>query len=320
MSPQKWIDRYVAEVGRMLPERNRADVEKEIRSLLQDALDGETAGAEPTDEQVLAILRQFGSPREMAMRYGASQYLIGPLLYPTFVTVLRVVVGIVLAVSLFGVVLALTQPGAGVDIGAAVSGIVGSVVQAVAWVVIVFALVERLNLRELEKIDQTWDPRSLPPAENFDRVSVFETVFTVVVTTAFIVVLNVVVDSLGRLAVAGSDWTSSPIFSAEFVGYVPWVTALLLAELVVSVAALIRGRWTRLLRLLNIALNLIWIALAYVMLTGPSLAAWDILDVSFRVVVAIILVANVVEMVQQVYRLWRSRARAGAAAVSQSVL
>jgi hypothetical protein len=321
MSPQKWIDRYVAEVGRMLPERNRADVEKEIRSLLQDALDAEAAGAGATDEQALAILRQFGPPREMAMRYGASQYLIGPLLYPTFVTVLRVVVGIALAVSLFGVVLSIAQaPPRLEDAFAMVGGIVGSVVQAAAWVVLVFALVERLNLRwELKQKGQAWDPSSLPPAETYDRVSAFETIVTVVFTTAFLVFLNVILDSQGRVTVEGGDWTSVAIFSAEFLRYIPWLTALLAAEMVVAVVALIRGRWTTLLRLLNIALNLAMIALALVMLVGPSLAAWEVLDPAFRIVVAIVLVANAAEAVQQVYRLWRSRARAGAALASQSV-
>ena len=61
------------------------------------------------------------------------------------------------------------------------------------------------------------------------------------------------------------------------------------------------------------------IALAYLMLTGPSLAASEAFDLAFRIVVAIVLVANVIEAVQQVYRLWRSRARAGAAAARQSV-
>ena len=36
-------------------------------------MDAEESGADPTDEQVFAILRQFGPPREMAMRYGASK-------------------------------------------------------------------------------------------------------------------------------------------------------------------------------------------------------------------------------------------------------
>lgn len=320
MSSQQWIDRYVAEVGRMLPERNRADVEKEIGSLLHDALDAQTAGAEPTDEQVVAILRQFGSPREMAMRYGASQYLIGPLLYPTFMTILRLVVGIALAVSLFGVVLSIAQsPPRLEDAWAMVGGIVSSIVQAAAWVVLVFALVERLNLRELEKIDTTWDPRSLPPAENHDRVSAFETIVTVIFTTAFLVFLNVILDAQGRIAVQGGDWTSIEIFSAEFLRYIPWLTALLAAEMALAVAALIRGRWTTLLRLLNIALNVAGIALAYLMLTGPSLAASEVFDPALRIVVAIVLVANAIEALQQVYRLWRSRARSGAAVASQSV-
>jgi hypothetical protein len=290
----------------MLPERNRADVVKEIRSLLQDALEAEAPGRQPTEAQVFAVLRQFGPPREMAMRYGASQYLIGPLLYPTFITVLRVVVGIVLAVSLFGVVLSLSQSSTP-DLGAIIGGVVGSMVQAAAWVVLVFALVERLNLRELEKLDQAWDPRSLPAAGNADRVSVVETIFTVIFNTIFIVLLSANLDSLGRFIFQGSDWTSPEIFSAEFLRYVPWLIAMLVADVVLAVVTLIRGRWTPLLRVLAIGVNLFGIALAWLMLTGPSLAAWEALDIAFRVVVAIVLVANGVELVQQAWRLWRSR-------------
>ncbi len=306
MSSQSWIDRYVAEVSRMLPERHRADVVKEIRSLLQDALEAEAPGGQPTEAQVFAVLRQFGPPREMAMRYGASQYLIGPLLYPTFITVLRVVVGIVLAVSLFGVVLSLTQSAAP-GLGDIIGGVVGGVMQAAAWVVLVFALVERLNLRELEKLDHAWDPRSLPAAGNADRVSVVETIFTVIFSTIFIVLLGGNLDALGRFVFPGGDWTSPEIFSAEFLRYVPWLIALLVADVVLAVVTLIRGRWTPLLRALAIGINLFGIALAWLMLTGPSLAAWEALDIAFRVVVAVILVANVVELVQQAWRLWRSR-------------
>jgi hypothetical protein len=58
---------------------------------------------------------------------------------------------------------------------------------------------------------------------------------------------------------------------------------------------------------LAIGVNLFGIALAWLMLTGPSLAAWDALDIAFRIVVAIILVVNVIELVQHAWRLWRSR-------------
>jgi hypothetical protein len=234
--------------------------------------------------------------------------LIGPLLYPTFITVLRAVVGIVLAVSLLGVLLSLSQTSSTPDLGDFIGGVVGSMVQAAAWVVLVFALVERLNLRrELEKLDQTWDPRSLPAAGNADRVSVVETIFTVIFNTIFIVLLSANLDSLGRFVFPGSDWTSPEIFSAEFLRYVPWLIVMLVADVVLAVVTLIRGRWTPLLRVLAIGVNLFGIALAWLMLTGPSLAAWEALHVAFSVVVAIILVANVIELVQHVWRLWRSR-------------
>lgn len=306
MTASDWIDRYVAEVGRMLPARNRADVEKEINSLLHDAAEAQAGGAEPGEAQTLAVLRQFGPPREMAMRYGASQYLIGPLLYPTFVTVLRVVVGIVLAVSLFGVVLALAQSTQLPDIGDIVGGVLGGVIQAAAWVVLVFAVVERLNLRELERMSTTWDPRSLPAAGSAGRVSVVETIFTVIFNTAFIVVLSGLLDSQGRLSVQGSDWTSAAIFSTEFMRYVPWLIALLAADVALAVATLIRGRWTALLRVLAIVVNLAAIAVAALMLAGPSLAAWNELDLAFDIVVTIVLVANVIEGVQHAWRLWRN--------------
>ena len=187
-----WIDRYVAEVGRMLPEGKRVDVEREIRSLLQDAVEGQAAGMEPSDNQTLAILRQFGSPREIAMRYGASQYVIGPLLYPTFITVLRVVVGIVLAVNLFTVVLAVAQSVTAPNLLGIAAGVVNSVLQAAIWVTVVFALLERLNLRELNQLNQTWDPRALPAVGDVDRVSVVETIFTVIFNSIFMVLVALI--------------------------------------------------------------------------------------------------------------------------------
>jgi hypothetical protein len=311
MASQQWLDRYVAEVGRMLPQRSRADVEQEVRSLLQDALGAEAAGGEPTQEQQLAVLQRFGPPREVAMRYGAHQYVIGPLLYPTFMTVLRVVVGVVLVVGLFGLVVSLAQPDVTLNFLDVVSGLVGSVLQAAAWVVLVFALVERLNLREVEKLAEAWDPRSLPPAptakESYDRVSVFEVIVTVVFSTLAVIFLNFNIDDQGRFTVQGSDWASRAIFSPEFLRYIPWLSALLIAEMALPVIALIRGRWTVLLRVLGIVFNLFGIALAWAMLSGPSLAAWEVLDPAFRILLVIIIFANVLESAQQAGRLFKSR-------------
>jgi hypothetical protein len=129
----------------------------------------------------------------------------------------------------------------------------------------------------------------------------------VIFGTAFIVILSALLDSQGRLSVQGSDWTSTAIFSAEFMRYVPWLIALLAADVVMAVATLIRGRWTSLLRVLAIAVNLAGIVVAALMLAGPSLAAWSELDLAFDVVVAIVLVVNAVEAAQHAWRLLKVR-------------
>ena len=77
------IDKYIAEVGKHLPRKNRADIEAEIRSTLEDILDERTMTDGPADEAtVMTLLKEYGSPREVAATYKPQQYLIGPRLFP----------------------------------------------------------------------------------------------------------------------------------------------------------------------------------------------------------------------------------------------
>ena len=50
------IDRYVNEVGRHLPRKNRSDIQAELRSLLMDALE-DRAGLEPTEPEIVECVR-----------------------------------------------------------------------------------------------------------------------------------------------------------------------------------------------------------------------------------------------------------------------
>jgi len=65
------IDRYVHEIGQLLPGRMRADVQAELRSLLTESLEdrARAAGRAPDAELVKTVLREFGSPQEAAARY-----------------------------------------------------------------------------------------------------------------------------------------------------------------------------------------------------------------------------------------------------------
>src|SRR5574339_1253788 len=95
------IDKYIAEAGKHLPRRNRADIEAEIRSTLEDMLEERKQGDSPADEAtVMDLLKEYGSPREVAAKYKTHQYLIGPRLFPIFETVIKIVLAVVAGASL----------------------------------------------------------------------------------------------------------------------------------------------------------------------------------------------------------------------------
>ncbi len=74
------IDRYVAEVGRHLPGTEREDLEKEIRTTLEDTIEENNgkSGQPANDESISAVLKQFGNPELLAQKYSPRQrFLIG---------------------------------------------------------------------------------------------------------------------------------------------------------------------------------------------------------------------------------------------------
>jgi len=71
----KLIDRYVTEVGKRLPlVRGRVDIEKELRSTLEDMLeDRAQKSGKPADEAMeIELLKEYGAPQKVAETY--NQY------------------------------------------------------------------------------------------------------------------------------------------------------------------------------------------------------------------------------------------------------
>src|SRR5512139_3548388 len=104
------IDKYIAEVGKYLPRKQRADIEAEIRSTLEDMLE-ERKQAQGTldDAAIIALLKEYGAPRKIAESYVGPRYLIGPRMYPFFVMVTRIVFIVLIAVTFTGVGISLVN-------------------------------------------------------------------------------------------------------------------------------------------------------------------------------------------------------------------
>ena len=94
------IDRYVQEVARRLPRNQREDVARELRSSLEDSLEGRSGvPLDQVDEDTaVELLLEFGSPREAAASYQPGpRYLIGPSHYPSFLKTMKIAVAIMTA-------------------------------------------------------------------------------------------------------------------------------------------------------------------------------------------------------------------------------
>jgi hypothetical protein len=80
MNTHAVIESYVADVVRRLPRGTRAEIAAELRGLLQDMLDerAQARGTVADDALVLATLREFGAPADVADRYREPGLLVLP--------------------------------------------------------------------------------------------------------------------------------------------------------------------------------------------------------------------------------------------------
>ncbi len=263
------IDRYVQEVGRHLPRKNRTDIQAELQSTLVDTLEARVEG-EPSRDDEVELLKEFGSPQAVAASYWPEgQYLIGPRLFPLF----RMVVGIVLIVFvivqlvLLGIAVAFNQEVLSfMSVLDILSEMVGSVFTAFSIIVIVFAILQRFDVKP--ETDQKWDPRDLPAIEEVDTVNRGGTVAEITISLAFIAVLLFLPDKIGVVISPGLEVILNPVI----VSYIPVIILSIMLGVALNVILLWRGRWETGTRLAKIGTNLFGIYVLYVLIAGHN--AW----------------------------------------------
>ena len=332
------IDRYITEVGKHLPRRQRADIEAEIRSTLEDMLEERNqAGAADAssmqgDADIVALLKEYGEPRKVAESYIGPRYLIGPRIYPTFELVTRIVLAVIFGIALAGIGIGLARsslsgPEFLESVWGSALGLISGLITAFGNIVLVFAILERvLPASEFEKETEEWNPADLAKEPDPDRVSFAEQIFGIFFLTLFLVIFNLYPDVIGLGFFKESDWVFIiPVLTEAFFGYLPWLNILILLQIVFSVHLLRQGFWNTGLRIANILLELAGIALAVVMLRGPDLMALTTgqlagtpLEESAQVfttignlvptlVLTIVIIISSVEVAQMIYRLTKGR-------------
>lgn len=193
------VDRYVAEVGRHLPLVERADIEAEIRSTLEDTVEEQAQGKPASDETVSAVLQQFGEPELLAQKYSQTKnYLIGTHWYVIYMESLKRVLITALPISFLAIFLvkfAETQKNfIGITLQAA-GQTLNIWVYIVFWMTVAFVILERLGIKpgEMEHLgidpvepsirkNRAWTPDLLPQLPKPRQISIGEGITNVIMT------------------------------------------------------------------------------------------------------------------------------------------
>jgi hypothetical protein len=279
------IDLYASEVGRHLPEKMRADIEKETHSMIEDTLEDESrAQGKPVDEAMLvAVLKRLGAPEKMAASYLPPRYLIGPELFPAFIQTLRVVLPIILALLVLGLGLRLgfsvkVPADIATAFGLALSGLFNAVFYAVGIIVLVFAVLQWTSPQTKMGASQTskeWDPLKLKAQPDPEVIKPASLIVDVVFTLVALVVFNVFPQWIGIYNNINGEWSFTPVLAQAFFQYLPWISVLWALSASLKIVVVSQGRWQAATRWAAIGLGLFTIGLVERMLTGPDLIAID---------------------------------------------
>jgi HAAS domain-containing protein len=255
-----WIDRYLGSVLRDIPASKRADVERELRSSITDAIDERVGAGEDAVSAERAVLEDLGDPAELAAGYsGRPTYLISPELFPIWRQFLiRVLVVAVPASAAIIGALAAVGNGAGVGaIGAAIAGALNVAVQTTFWMTAFFVFLDwagsaRQARAELLAARGRWTVDRLPRVAE-GRISLGEAageIVTIVITLAILLFAA----TLSTTTPAG---VQVPLFATPFMTvWLPTLVVAIVMRGIVHLRAYNTGQWTRWLAVYHALLQL----------------------------------------------------------------
>lgn len=165
------LDRYLEAVRKQLPWERQDDIIAELRANLEAQLEDkqEEVGHTLTPEEAKAWVGQLAAPRMMAARYRPQQSLIGPALFPTYWTIVRMLTPWLFVFAVIeGAVRLATHGWSAAVLPEAILNGIWIVLANIVVVTLVFVAIEYAGLHYPERFPQIariigkWDLNDLP--------------------------------------------------------------------------------------------------------------------------------------------------------------
>lgn len=318
------IDRYIHEVGRHLPRKNREDIQAELRSLLIDTLEDRSKG-EPTEADIVAVLEEFGPPKKVAASYfPEGQYLIGPTLFPVFRLVVVIAMASVICAQLLSIGITVFFSNTTLNLMEIFTVMMSNFLIVLGFVVIVFVILQWLDVKA-EITDDTWNPRNLPEISEFEPVNRGGKIVGIMAAAFILRLITFYPDQIGFLNHPGAElFFENPVI----VRYIDLISLFLIVCIALDIYLLWQRRWQKVTRTAKIVLDTFSIIILALLVQGhtawlvernaggffPSLAGFgegmagfEVIGMHiFRIGFGIALIGKIIEVIVTGYRLIRA--------------
>lgn len=246
-------DRYVATTLRTVTEKQRPEVEAELRASIRDAVDTRVEAGEDKEVAESEVLADLGDPDRLAAGYtGRPPYLIGPEHFFDYRRLVSVLLATVVPVVMAMVAAAhMMEDGDIADVfGTMIGAGMRVAVHIGFWATLVFALIERSDVK---MPTGEWTPDRLPVRHGSRQVKLSDTVAALVFR---VVAINAFILSRTVSPFTPDDGSFVPIFDLTVWDFwFPFLIGVLSVEIGFELVKYWVGRWTWPLASFNLALN-----------------------------------------------------------------
>ena len=172
-----WLDRYTEALNRHLPKDKREDITQEIRSILDAKIEEaeDTKGNGLSEEEILAMLKEFGHPSTVASRYHRPTSMTSDAMFPIYLQVVKYLILVMFVLLIAsGTISASGQ----VDWWPKNMGQIITMT-GFAWLAVLSSLfLFFYSVQHRSKLFTDWNPRSLSPVHRRTHIiPVFDSIF-----------------------------------------------------------------------------------------------------------------------------------------------
>ena len=272
----KIIERYIYDVTRRLPEKERGEVKRELEANINDMLPDETS-----EQDIADALVKLGEPRILAEQYREKpRYLISPAMFELYISVLKMVVPIVagflaciglLTTAVFSSDSTITE-----IFTAAVSGAFEGALQAAFWITIGFAIADHKGIKP-----KPWSVGDLPRLPENDGAKIkSSSAIGAMITSAFftVLIIYIITNSQWVIIRARGAEVIYPFTEATGMRMIPFIIVLGILAVIISALKLYWKRWNIQLCAANAIYNITWVSIVIYILHWNDLFSEEMIE------------------------------------------